>query len=174
VSIFPYAPSSLEGLAARWVQWAAATGSYRNPVIDSTGKHAHRRQPSDVWFLAGAFGGMVERRCAVPAGRPLFFPAFNIWCPHGTYIPPLPGAKGQASIDGQPLPVVTVDAGELFEVKGAFLNPVTRRRAPVQMRVWGLWARVNPPAPGPHLVEFSGTDGHQFHVSARYHLDVRA
>ncbi|MBG6105785.1 hypothetical protein ACLQ3D_11400 [Micromonospora vinacea] len=172
MSIFPYAPDSPQGLAARWVQWAAATGPFRNPILDRTGRHAHHRQPNDVWFLAGCFGGNVERRCTVPVGRPLFFPAFNMWCPHGTYIPPLPAATGEAHVDQVPHPVTTIDVTELFDVRGAFLNPVTRRRRRVPMRVWGIWARVDPLAPGPHTVAFAGTDGHGFHVAATYQLQV--
>jgi hypothetical protein len=172
MSIFPYAPDSPEGLAARWVQWAAATGPLRNPIADTTGRHAHRRQPDDVWFLAGCFGGTVERHCAVPANRPLFFPTFNMWCPHGTRIPPLPAAKGEAHVDDVPHPTATIDASELFDVRGAFQNPVTRRRRAVPMRVWGIWALVDPPAPGNHTVRFTGTDGHGFHVSATYRLHV--
>ena len=172
MSIFPYAVNSPEGLAARWVQWVAATGPFRNPLLDTTGRHAHRRQPADVWFLGGCFGGTVERRCVAPSGRPLFFPAFNMWCPDGTYIPPLPGAKGTVEVDGRPHPVVTIDAAESFEVRGAFLNPVTRTRRATPMRVWGIWAMVDQLPPGNHTVRFSGTDGQRFHVAATYYLQV--
>jgi hypothetical protein len=172
VTTFPYQPGSPQGLAARWVQWAAATGPLRNPILDDTGRHAHRRQPGDVWFLGGCFGGAVHRRCTVPAGRPLFFPAFNMWCPDGTYIPPLPGATGEAYVDDVRHPVEPIDAAELFEVRGAWLNPVTRRRGAVGMRVWGLWASVDPLDPGTHQVRFTGTDGHGFRVTAMYDLTV--
>ncbi|GAB3831388.1 hypothetical protein ACFPIJ_29950 [Dactylosporangium cerinum] len=170
--MFPYEPGSPEGLAARWVQWVAASGPFRNPVADDTGRHAHRNQPGDVWFLAGSFGGAVERRCIIPGGRPLFFPAFNMWCPNGTHIPPLPRATGEAYVDDEPHPVEVIDAAELFEVRGVFRNPVTGRRGAVGMRVWGLWATVAPLAPGQHQVRFHGTDGHGFRVSATYDLVV--
>jgi hypothetical protein len=173
VSIFPYNANSPEGLAARWVQWAAATGPWRNPVLDQTGRYAHVRQPEDVWFLAGCFGGAVERRCTVPSGRPLFMPAFNMWCPHGTYIPPLPQARGTVHVDGQQHPVVTIDAEKMFDVRGAFLNPVTRVRRVVPMRVWGIWAMVDQLSPGEHTVRLDGTNGHGFEVTATYHLVAR-
>jgi hypothetical protein len=170
VPILPYAPNSPEGLAARWVRWAAASGPFRNPLLDTTGRHAHRRQPDDVWFLGGCFGGTVERRCSAPADRPFFFPAFNMWCPHGTHIPPLPGAEGAVQVDGRPHPVLTIDAAELFPVRGGFLNPVTRTWRTVPMRVWGIWAMVDELPPGDHTVRFTGSNGHGFHVSATYHL----
>ncbi|MDG6106700.1 hypothetical protein Daura_29040 [Dactylosporangium aurantiacum] len=166
---FPYRPASPEALAARWVQWVAATGPLRNPVADDTGAHAHRRQPADVWFLAGCFGGAVERRCTVPAGRPLFFPAFNMWGPD---VEPIPEATGEAHVDDVRHPVEPIDATEPFEVRGAFLNPVTRTRGPVPVRVWGLWARVDPLTPGEHRVRFTGSDGHGFRVAAMYELTV--
>ncbi|MFM9888425.1 MAG: hypothetical protein ACKVQT_35825 [Burkholderiales bacterium] len=49
-----------------------------NPVLDATGEHCGRRQVDKVWFLAGSFGpGSVQRTCAVPAGKSLFFPLIN-------------------------------------------------------------------------------------------------
>jgi hypothetical protein len=68
VQPLPYHPTSPEGLAARWVRWVAGVGPLRNPVADGTGEHAAIDQPDDVWFLAGTFGGEVERRCSIPAG----------------------------------------------------------------------------------------------------------
>jgi hypothetical protein len=151
----------------------ASSGPIRNPVRDATGRHAHRGQPADVFFLAGTFGGEAERSCAVPAGRAMFFPAFTMWCPDPSWIPDLPDAFGHVFVDGEPQPVMTAGNGrETFEVRGALFNPVTMTRAPVAMRVWGIWALVPALPPGRRVVHFEGGDGHGFRVAATYALQI--
>jgi hypothetical protein len=63
--------------AAEWWKWALGTPASVNPLLDPTGEHCGAGQPDHVWFLAGSFGGSVNRQCAVPTGRPLFFPVVN-------------------------------------------------------------------------------------------------
>jgi hypothetical protein len=48
-----------------------------NPNLDATGDNCSQGQVDDVWFLAGNFGGEVERDCTIPAGKPVFFPVVN-------------------------------------------------------------------------------------------------
>ncbi|MGI5241513.1 hypothetical protein [Dactylosporangium sp. CA-139066] len=169
----PYPPGAPPGLAARWVRWVAGVENSRNPVRDRTGAHAGINQPDDVWFLAGTFGGRVERRCTVRAGRPLFFPAFNMW--HGNAQGPPPAvarAFGALTVNAVPVELDTIATPVPFVVAGARLNPVTGTRGPVRMTVWGLWKRLEPLPPGDHVLEFSGGDGHGFTASAVYHLNV--
>ncbi|BCB73701.1 hypothetical protein GCM10022251_79990 [Phytohabitans flavus] len=169
----PYASDSPEGLAARWVRWVAGVGPLHNPVGDTTGADAGVNQPDDVWFLAGTFGGDVERRCAVPAGTPLFFPAFNMWHRNAEGPPPhLHRAVGDLVVDGSPIELETIATPVPFEVVGARLNPVTRTRKPVPMTVWGLWKRLDSLPSGQHVLRFAGGDGYGFTVRATYHLSV--
>jgi hypothetical protein len=169
----PYAPGSPEGLAARWVRWVAGVGPVRNPVGDTTGAAAGVNQPHDVWFLAGTFGGSVERRCAVPAGTALFLPAFNMWHHNADDPPPhLPRAFGELSVDGSTTALDTIATPVPFEVVGVLLNPVTRTRRPMAMTVWGLWKRLDPLPAGQHVLRFAGGDGYGFTVRAVYHLNV--
>lgn len=169
----PYEADSAEGLAARWVQWAAAAGPMNNPVQDATGKDGGVNQPGDVWFLAGTFGGDVERHVAVPSGRPLFFPAFNMWTIPADGPPEALGqAFGEVWVNGEQQAVRVIATPVPFHVTGARLNPVTGTRKPVPATVWGLWAHLEPPAPGAHSVFFRGGDGFGFTVSAKYHLTV--
>ena len=169
----PYDPSSPEGLAARWVQWVASFGPMRNPVADRTGADAAVNQPEDVFFLAGTFGDAVERRCTVPAGRPLFFPAFNMWHWPADQPPPhLPHAHGELFVDGVPTELDVLATPVPFEVAGARGNPATGRNKPIPVTVWGLWRRLDPLPPGPHEIRFAGGDGHGFGVAARYEIQV--
>lgn len=170
----PWPPHSPEGLVARWVRWVAAHDDRQNPVSDPTGAHAGHHQPEDVWFLAGSYGETVRRRCAVPAGRPLFFPAFNMWqWPAGPgELPVVSRATGYALVDGVAVPVATIGTATPFEVRGVAGNGVTDTARPVRVSCWGLWATVAPLPPGPHTVAFGGTDGHGFRVDAHYEVRV--
>ena len=40
------------------------------------------------------------------------------------------------------------------------------------MVVWGLWARVDPPAPGAHELHVRGSGDDGFSLDVRYHLTI--
>ena len=169
----PYSPDSPEGLAARWVQWVAASGTERDPVEDTTGEHAGVNQPDDVFFLAGSYGKVVHRRCIVPGGRDLFLPVFNYWNSPAVGPPERVGnAWGALSFDGADLEPLEIATPLPFVVAGALLNPVTFRRKPIPVTVWGLWARIPAPAPGTHHLRAVGGDGHTFRLDVGYQLEV--
>ena len=62
---------------AEWLQWAVSLPADASPFLDNTGQNAGIGQHGPVWFLAGNFGGSVNRTNAVPAGKWLFFPILN-------------------------------------------------------------------------------------------------
>jgi hypothetical protein len=72
--------------AAQWVAWSEAGPFGANAITDMTGDFCAANQPPAlVWFLAGTFGGAVERSCNIPAGRALFYPIVEspwIDCPN--------------------------------------------------------------------------------------------
>ena len=45
----------------RWWGWVSSTPDASNPVKDQTGQFCAVNQPSDVWFLAGTFGGFSNQ-----------------------------------------------------------------------------------------------------------------
>lgn len=169
----PYDPRSPEGLAARWVQWVAAAGLDESPIDDKTGAKGGANQPSDVWFLAGAFGGQVQRRCVVPAGRDLFVPVFNFWWKAGKEMDqPVDRAYGSVAVDGVPLEPDVITTPEPFTVAGSRFNDITLRSKPVLMHTWGLWKLLPAPAPGEHEVHIVSGNGYGFTLDVRYHLLV--
>lgn len=59
----------------RWWQWCYSFRDDSSPVSDSSGEFSKEGQAYEsVWFLAGTFGGTVERNCTLPAGTSIFFP----------------------------------------------------------------------------------------------------
>ena len=176
----PYAPSSPEGLAARWVRWVAASGPLANPVEDETGKYAALNQPDDVWFLAGTHGKPMTRTCVVPLGRDLFLPIFNMWFfPSDGPPEEVPGfpewrarCSGSLVVDGVALDPEVISTPVPFIVAGARLNGVTARKKPMPTTVWGLWKRIPALDPGEHWLRAVGTDGDAFTVDVTYRLAV--
>lgn len=179
VAPLPYEPGSPEGLAARWVQWVAASGPVKNPLEDETGEHAAEHQPDDVWFLAGTSGKRHERRCFVPVGRDLFLPAVNMWFYPSSALPEdaelaflREHGSGSLSIDGVAQGLEEIVTPAPFTVAGARLNGVTNSKKPIPTTVWGLWKRVPALPPGEHTVWAVGALGPEFTVDVTYRLLV--
>lgn len=168
----PYAHRSPEGLCARWVQWGAASNIAWNPIADKTGARAGAKQPDDVWFLAGCFGGSVERTCVVPANKELFFPAFNIWASAKHQLPDPSKVSGYLKIDGEDVNLDRIYTQQPFVVKGAWGNPVTESIMKKNMFVGGLWKLVPPLEPGEHEIYFGGSNGEGFTIDVTYKMIV--
>ncbi|MFC9586753.1 hypothetical protein ACFVJ8_28565 [Streptomyces yangpuensis] len=148
-------------LSGRWWRWALSAPGRRSPVSDTTGEHAGWKQPDDLWFLAGTYGGRVVRRCAVPAGRPLFFPVLNMQ--HNRFYAKTPQSmyvlKATAALNGVDLP--------LREYSARFRTPWLTRRL-----TWGLWAGIAPLQPGEYVLEIKAKAHGGFWVDTTYHLEV--
>jgi hypothetical protein len=60
--------------SARWWQWLLSIPAATNPNV---GGDCTQGQYDDVWFLPGTFASTATYECAIPAGKPLFFPLIN-------------------------------------------------------------------------------------------------
>jgi hypothetical protein len=150
-------------LAARWWQWALSAPDACSPGRDVTGEFAGWRQPDDVWFLAGTYGGRVVRRCSIPTDRPVFFPVFNTQ--RTALFWPRPAvmnvARATAFLNGAALP----------------LHEYTSRRfraGAVPRVAWGLWSALPPLSPGQYVLEIKADTGDGFWVDTTYHLTAVA
>ncbi|WP_020405031.1 hypothetical protein [Hahella ganghwensis] len=168
----PYASDSLEGLIARWVQWGASSKVEVNPIADFTGEYSGNLQPEDVWFLAGCFGGVVERTCVIPGNKKLLVPVFNMWFTEHYQPPDLSKAHGFMTLNGQEVPLDTIRTKDHFVVRGVWGNPVTGSILPCKMRVGGLWKLLDPLPVGEHELYFRGGDGDGFFLEVTYKLKV--
>jgi hypothetical protein len=66
--------------AGEWLDWALGQPqSTASPIADETGEFCDDGQSGPVWYLAGTFGGPVERSCTIPEHRYLYFPLVNRW-----------------------------------------------------------------------------------------------
>lgn len=149
-------------LAGRWWKWALSAPDALSPVGDLTGEHAGWRQPDDLWFLAGTYGGRVVRRCVIPSGRPVFFPVLNMQHARSYSKVPLSMTVVQAaaSLNGIPL--------TLQEFSAPFRTGLTRRFA------WGIWSGIASLTPGQYVLEIRGRSANGFWVDTTYHLEAEA
>jgi hypothetical protein len=69
-----------------WWKWCYAEPETTSPVADNTGILADKNQnQSNVWFLAGTFGGNAVRKCTIPAGRSILVPVVNDLISYANY-----------------------------------------------------------------------------------------
>ena len=55
---------------AKWWQWFTSIPLKDSPANDPTGEKCGLNQDdSNVWYMAGTFGGDNERTCAIPSGK---------------------------------------------------------------------------------------------------------
>ncbi|MET9125888.1 hypothetical protein [Streptomyces sp. NPDC004528] len=159
--IWQLTPQEGGKLAARWWKWALSAPDDRSPVTDQTGEFADWKQPRDLWFLAGTYGGRVVRRCQVPAQRRLFFPVFNTQ--RRSRFTPTPMlvdvASAEAAVNGLPLPL------QEFTSK-PFRTGLYRRVA------WGLWCGLEPLPAGQYMLDIKARTTGGFWVDTTYHLTV--
>jgi hypothetical protein len=179
--------------SADWWKWVVRAPSPVNPVLDTTGANCAVGQRGQVWFLAGSFGSdPVDRHCAIPVGRALFFPVVNsAYFGFPTDPPvtideikallsPIEQATGlEVRVDGIPVPGLSrhLVTSEVFSVvapadnifsafgvtEGTLLSPCLDE---------GFYVMLTPLAPGDHTIVIRATAffGTQ---DVTYHLDVR-
>jgi hypothetical protein len=75
------------GWSASWWQYMLSVPAATNPLLDQTGADCGAQQSGQVFYLGGAFdaNGTVSvhrTQCHVPAGKALFFPIVNTFCPN--------------------------------------------------------------------------------------------
>jgi hypothetical protein len=163
-------PATLSG---RWWNWSILEPRSTNPVADTTGAACARHQPSDVWFLAGTFGGAARRRCRLPRNRPLFFPVVNLFGAAKDCAAFMDKATGVAVLDGHTLALARVNGAE-FVLSAPHDNVVEGLDAGRYRTIsCGLFASVGALSRGVHRLQIDGTDGHTFHTRVSYQLTVR-
>jgi hypothetical protein len=113
--------------SAAWWRWVFAQPIKTNPLLDETGKDCDVGQEGKVWFLAGNFGGTVERDCTIPADVALFFPVLNSWADNIGVDPPLSkqGLIGacEGVVDNPQELAVTIDDTSLKNLENYRIKP---------------------------------------------------
>lgn len=182
---------------ARWWQWALSIPEDKNPVTDETGAHCMEGQSGDVWFLAGSFGGMVERACEIPAGKAILFPLMNSECsfaesPDLTTESELRSCA-TSSNDGVTELMTNIDGvamkesdlrnyrvqSPLFGVNFPEDNIYGVTAGPTQAVSDGYWVFLPPLSPGNHQIHFRGAtvdftigSTNNFVTESKYHITV--
>jgi len=173
--------------SARWWEWALSIPAVKNPVLDPTGNNCSVGQVGNVWFLAGTFGGSVNRTCTIPAAKAIFFPLVNSvgLFPLGNetsldlrvnYAAPIiEGVTSlKCTLDGRPCAQNLFD----FRVQSPIFEALVRSQSLLPPHFYdpavadGYWLLLAPLKPGPHTLNFGGTSG-TFSVDVTYNLTVQ-
>jgi hypothetical protein len=89
-----FSGKSYNELASEWTNWLTAEPIATNPAFDPDGRFCDRNQQGNVWFLASTFGGVVDRTCAVPAGKAIFLSLGGVFV---SFAPEFPAADDPCS-----------------------------------------------------------------------------
>jgi hypothetical protein len=181
-------PSADTGeLAAGWWKWALKKPPQVSPLL---GDYSWKQQPRGaakcaggsplgVWNLAGEFaleedaGGFVgeaTRTCKVPAGKPIFFPVFNVLCSPATGDTGdlqecatnateqfLAGSSYFATVDGEDVPIERAKSG-LFTITLPKDNLLEAEPGAYPAATDGLWVYLPEGlTKGEHVIRFGGT-----------------
>jgi hypothetical protein len=179
--------ADLGDLAAGWWKWALKKPVQVSPLL---GDYSWKGQPQGaakcaggsrlgVWNLAGEFaleqtaGGFVgeaTRTCKVPAGKPIFFPVFNVICSPatgdtGNLQECATNLTGQlladssffAMVDGEDVPIERVASG-LFTITLPKNNILGASPGAYPAATDGLWVYLPEGlTKGEHVIRFGGT-----------------
>jgi len=183
-----------------WWLWGLSFGPECNPILDTAYDtvcgDADDQPDGPVWFLAGTFGGSVERHLHVPPGKALLVPIYN-WLPWSPDDCPYLGLESPCEADDM---LAALDAnmegavgGLSASVDGVAIRDLGRYRArlgvpftydvvegglaaasgyPVGPRYPaisdGYYLMLNPLSRGEHTVQFA-VEGF---LNVTYHLTV--
>ncbi|GAA3213033.1 signal protein [Actinocorallia longicatena] len=164
--------ANVTDLQGRWWNWVLSTKTATSPIGDDKGANCAVKQPEDVWFLAGTFGGSVQRSCDVPAGRNILAPLLNLFSEGEEDCRQfMKAAKGSAVLDGASLEVETV-ASAPFTATPEAGNPLEWEPGTYRVFGCGMYVRIPPLTAGEHTLELRGASG-SFANGVDYALTVR-
>ncbi len=166
-------------LPARWWLWVESTGA-RNPVSDANGRDCAVKQPADVWFLAGTYGGTAKRTCTITGGRPIYFPVMNLICEAdggGTTEDALEDCDPRpqnmsAHLDGKALKIVRATSEGAFTFMPGPASMVSSTSEPFEAVAGGAWVGPMDLTAGDHVLRFEAASA-DFELDVTYHLTVK-
>lgn len=163
---------SWEEWAELWWQWCYSFLGSNSPVNDSTGQFSKDGQIHDsVWFLAGTFGGKVERNCTLTKETSIFFPILNDIISYYTdpqlKTPSDLDAYAKLDLDHTNLISAKLDGHEIPELHSfrvhTHLFPINvpgqkdkESRVKTEAVSDGYWLFLKPLSPGIHKLQFLG------------------
>ena len=164
---------SWENWVVCWWKWCSSQPYETNPASDRDGKFCCNNQTdTNVWFLAGTFGGTAVRRCVIPFGRSIFFPIITNRISYAEH-PYLKSGKelhkyAKADLDQASEYWTRLDGLMLpnLELCRVHTHVFSFRLPPAEMRTLnvedcravsdGYWVFLHPLVCGKHIIEFAG------------------
>ena len=188
IDSYPYGMSYAEW-TARWWQWVLSIPLQSNPVMDDMNKYYDINQSGPVWFLAGTGGGVVHRKCTIPAGKAILVPILN----YGATLADEPAVKSEEELvllakremDEISNLKVSLDQVEFTDLqKFRVVSPVFDvvlpennlfggTPGPTKGSADGYWLFLEPLNTGLHTIEsFGSCQAGKVSIGARYEVTI--
>ncbi len=175
-STLPWRGESKSNWVERWYRWFESIPAGVVPHGDPSGANCGISQSGPVWFLSGPLVGTFVNACAIPAGKAIMSPVFNVIddypCPAEFKFEPSPGqgleafltadvaqyvnlAYTTASLDGVAVRVHRVRT-PLFAFTAAASNVASDpciTGSPQLAVSEGFYVFIDPPPPGQHVLQ---------------------
>jgi hypothetical protein len=187
--------------AAAWWTWALQFPLEQNPITDPTGAYGSAGQKGPVWFLAGTFEGSATRSIAIPTGKRILFPLFNVFNDYSCPDPdnqPAPGQTLEEFLTEGAESITDMATGLFAEVDGVPIQNPWDYRVHSDMKMFaihpsmlafdpcltdepqpavvaGYWLMLTPLPRGQHTLHFGSTarfGDFEFGVDVTYLLTV--
>jgi hypothetical protein len=176
---------------SKWWRWLLSIPKEKNPILGNIEDNFYFSQGMmDVIFLAGTLGGLAERRCTIPFGKPILFPIINFIT---SYVeePNLKSeselitrakkdmddiVKKEAVIDG--VKVQDVEKyriqSSVFDLRYPENNVFELAALPTKAISDGYWVFLKPLSAGLHNIHAVGScSSGKTTVDVTWHLDVK-
>ena len=156
--------------SAEWWKWALSYPVDTNPLLDRTGDSVALGDQGAVFFLAGSFGGKVQRsNYAIPADKYLFFPVLNSFLAIEGTVDEMRDRLAAfignttdlfATVDGEPIPDlfarreispvfdITLGDDNIFGAPSGVYTPAVSD---------GYWVMLEPLAKSRPIINFGGS-----------------
>jgi hypothetical protein len=159
---------------SRWWQWLLQQPRINNAGYDQTGENcANNQYETNVWFLAGTYGGSTKRECSIPTEKAILLPIINYECSFADE-PELKTEsalikKAKAEIDDISRMEVTFDGIKLnhlknYRVRSPVFDVTLRndnvfegKAGPTKAVSDGYWLFFSPLPPGNHELHTTGS-----------------
>jgi hypothetical protein len=183
--------------SAAWWQWAYGLPDENHPVVAEGEVDCSYGQSGRVWFLAGTTGGVKERICTVPVGKPVLYPLINFgWVnepgdcgrPEGCTVDEKRGELNAlidtyvcnlySTVDGKPTVQIEVESPTFLAELNNDVFGLPAGLIDEESVADGFWVLLPPLSAGEHVLDFGGqlcdpgTGDPFWTIGATYNLTV--
>jgi hypothetical protein len=183
----PLLPFDFKQLSAKWAKWTLEIPKRINPIIDNSGSNCAQSQTKNgrFWFLAGDFGGSINRHCTIPQTKFIFFPIVEVTVTRDQNLSTIPKMQAiakqimdqtsriEVSLDNKTTSGLDIQRTQSipFRYVSPSDNILGEPPGPNIGLTEGFWVLLHPIPRGQHIIHFAGQSIISLDVT--YHLAIQ-